>query len=87
MENNGTSEEQLQQADQQQQPPLFDNVDITSPDDENENDIFESAIQVWIYPSFDSIIAARAVSSLFSHFYMLFCICMREQIVYQSIYR
>ena len=31
----------------QQNPPLFDNVDITSPDnDENENDIFESAIQV-----------------------------------------
>lgn len=46
MENNGTSEEQQQQQTGQQQPPLFDNVDITSPDDENENDIFESAIQV-----------------------------------------
>ncbi|KXJ68998.1 hypothetical protein RP20_CCG000603 [Aedes albopictus] len=45
MENNGTSEEQQQETGQQP-PPLFDNVDITSPDDENENDIFESAIQV-----------------------------------------
>uniref|UniRef100_U5ERM9 Putative sorting nexin 1 n=1 Tax=Corethrella appendiculata TaxID=1370023 RepID=U5ERM9_9DIPT len=31
--------------DEQQNPPLFDNVDINSKDDENENDIFESAIQ------------------------------------------
>lgn len=45
MDSNGTSEEVLQQS-EQPHPPLFDNVDITSPDDENENDIFESAIQV-----------------------------------------
>ncbi|XP_049284922.1 sorting nexin-2 isoform X1 [Anopheles funestus] len=45
MDTNGTVDhgetEQLQKHTQ----PAFDNVDITSPDDENENDIFESAIQ------------------------------------------
>lgn len=47
MENNGIGDDeqqQQQQLGQGGQPPLFDNVDITSPDDEN--DIFESAIQV-----------------------------------------
>uniref|UniRef100_A0A182QGB9 PX domain-containing protein n=1 Tax=Anopheles farauti TaxID=69004 RepID=A0A182QGB9_9DIPT len=40
---NGETEQHTQHH--QQQQPAFDNVDITSPDEENENDIFESAIQ------------------------------------------
>lgn len=37
----------MEQTEQQEQPPLFDNVDITAV--EEENDIFESAVQVNIY--------------------------------------
>uniref|UniRef100_A0A182KBQ1 PX domain-containing protein n=1 Tax=Anopheles christyi TaxID=43041 RepID=A0A182KBQ1_9DIPT len=44
MDTNGTLEHGDTEPTQKQQP-AFDNVDITSPDDENENDIFESAIQ------------------------------------------
>ncbi|XP_053675528.1 sorting nexin-2 [Anopheles nili] len=41
METNGT----MEHGETEHTQPAFDNVDITSPDDENENDIFESAIQ------------------------------------------
>uniref|UniRef100_A0A182WW28 PX domain-containing protein n=1 Tax=Anopheles quadriannulatus TaxID=34691 RepID=A0A182WW28_ANOQN len=45
MDTNGTLEHDGETEQTQKQQPAFDNVDITSPDDENENDIFESAIQ------------------------------------------
>ncbi|ETN61087.1 sorting nexin [Anopheles darlingi] len=35
--------------------PAFDNVDITSPDEENENDIFESAIQEPLSPVLEDV--------------------------------
>ncbi|XP_055599613.1 sorting nexin-2 [Uranotaenia lowii] len=58
MENNGIADENQPQLDDQQppqQPLLFDNVDITSPDDENENDIFESAIQEPLSPVLEDV--------------------------------
>lgn len=56
MENNGIGDDeqqQQQQLGQGGQPPLFDNVDITSPDDEN--DIFESAIQEPLSPVMEDV--------------------------------
>ncbi|XP_050077727.1 sorting nexin-2 isoform X1 [Anopheles maculipalpis] len=45
MDTNGTLDHGDGEQTVKHTQPAFDNVDITSPDDENENDIFESAIQ------------------------------------------
>lgn len=45
----------MEQTEQQEQPPLFDNVDITAV--EEENDIFESAVQVNIYQTETGVLA------------------------------
>ncbi|XP_061510321.1 sorting nexin-2 isoform X1 [Anopheles gambiae] len=55
MDTNGTLEHDGETEQTQKQQPAFDNVDITSPDDENENDIFESAIQEPLSPVLEDV--------------------------------